>query len=112
MLKLTRAMFALSLAVALAACNTVPVYEGVSFIKPPEDISTAWIGEDGHLYMVPEKGVVVDAVTNERGEDVAWRAVGAYLSVDRAGYEDGSKIWLTIEGKKRLVHVPRAYSSK
>lgn len=112
MLKFTRALSAASLAFVLTACNTVPVYEGASFIKPPEDISTAWIGEDGHLYMVPEKGVVVDAVTNERGEDVAWRTVGSYLSVDRAGFDDGSKIWLSIEGKKRLVHVPRVYSGK
>ncbi len=95
---------AAALAVSISACTHAPIYEGTTFIKPPEDISTAWLAEDGGVYLVPEKGVVVDRVLDREGNSVKWSLVGSYLAIgkDVLDSADGA-LWLLIEGKKRKL---------
>jgi len=106
---LCRLLPAAFLAIAASACTHNPVYEGATFIKPAEDISTAWIGPDGGIYLVPEKGVVVDQVIDAQGGVVQWATVGSYLNIPASAVtQAGDVVWLMIEGRKRKLSLQTA----
>lgn len=103
-MKHARVLCALALTAVLSACTTTAVYEGTSFIKPPEDVSTVWIGEDGGVYLVPEKGVVITQIVDRQGNDLQWKVVGSYLNITKDVMDSAEgTAWLVIEGKKRRL---------
>lgn len=89
---------------ASAGCAThEPVYQGAMFLTAPVDISTAWLNDRGDLYVVPEKGVVIDQVVNTDGNDVTYRLDGSYLLFPASEIADSSELRFLIEKRWRRL---------
>ena len=89
---------------ALGGCaSRQPQYEGVTFLPAPEDISTSWMAADGTLYLVPEKGVVVDLVIDQSGRQVQAVPDGAYLVVKPGELLSASELRILIERRWRRL---------
>lgn len=96
---------AISLALGLmggCATKTTP-YEGVQFLPAPEDISSAWMGPDGGLYLVPEKGVVIERAVDDQGREIPVIPSGAYLALTASGLNGASEVRFLIERRWRRL---------
>lgn len=93
----------LTSAVIIGGCQSAPQYEGVTFVEPTHDISSAFFDRDGSLYVVPEKGVLVDGVYAEDGRVVNWGTSGAYLVILKSEVEGLDSVTFIIEGRKRKM---------
>lgn len=94
----------ISVVLALAGCATQErVYEGVSFLTAPVDISSAWLNDRGDLYVVPVKGVVVDQVVDATGQEVPFRLDGSYLLFPAGAIADSSELRFLIEKRWRRL---------
>lgn len=101
-----RASLALTLAMAalLSACASAPPeYVGVTFLRAPEDVSSVWFAKDGTLFLVPEKGAVIDHVVDDAGQGVELVPSGAYLVVPAARMAGVKSMRLLIEKRWRVV---------
>lgn len=92
-----------STAALLSACMTTPDYEGVAFLRAPEDVSSVWLAKDGALFLVPEKGVLIDRVVDDAGQDVELFPSGAYLMVPAARMSGVKSMRLLIEKRWRAI---------
>lgn len=91
----------------MTACGSMSSdYEGVLFLQTPEDVSAAWLGKDGSLHFVPEKGVVIDAVVDDGGHSVPISVDGAYLRVQSDRLKGVQLIKLQIERRWRVLALP------
>ena len=98
---------ALACVAFLTACGSMTSdYEGVLFLETPEDVSAAWLGKDGSLLFVPEKGVVIDAVVDDGGRPVSISVDGAYLRVQADRLMGVQSIKLQVERRWRVLSLP------
>ena len=102
---LSKLLLVVATTVLLGACAST-TYDGATFLKPAEDISSAWVAPDGDIYMVPQKGVVVDNVVDQNGANIEWKTVGSYISISASGIVGINSIWIVIEGKQRQLRIP------
>lgn len=98
----------LLLASNLVGCASQREQEGATFLKAPEDISSAWVDGAGRVMMVPAKGVVVETIVDQTKGPVAFSMSGQYLVLptDVVTKYSGDRLWLSIEGKLRSFDVP------
>jgi hypothetical protein len=96
---------AISLALGLmGGCSTkATMYEGVQFLAPPEDISSAWMGPEGGLYLVPEKGVVIERAVDGQGREIPVVPSGAYLALNASELNGASEVRFLIERRWRRL---------
>lgn len=89
----------------MGGCQTAPQYEGVRFVEPTHDISSAFFDRDGSLYVVPEKGVLVDGIYADDGSPVNWGTSGAYIVILKGDVQDLDAVTFVIEGRKRKMTI-------
>jgi hypothetical protein len=82
-----------------------PVYEGISFQHAPVDISSAWLNSAGDLYVVPEKGVVIDQVVDADGHPLTFRLDGSYLLFPAIEISNSTEIRFLIEKRWRRLQL-------
>jgi hypothetical protein len=104
--RLQKLMLAAMVVASVTACaSRAPIYDGITFLSAPADVSSAWKSVDGDVFIVLEKGVVVDRVMGSSENDLPWTTAGAYLllTADTLQAQKDGRVWLLIEGKKRQL---------
>lgn len=96
----------------VSGCATPVGYEGARFLSPPNDISSAWIAEGGAIFIVPEKGVVIDAVVSQDGRPVQMRADGAYYVIPANQLSGVTEIRFMVEQRWRRLPISRKTDAK
>lgn len=89
------------LLLALTACGTQNRYSGAQFINPARDISSAFLRPNGDLYLVPEKGVVIQEVLHPNGQSLSWKTDGSYVVLSGTSISGIELVNLQIAGKLR-----------
>lgn len=103
MIRLIAASALIALASGCASPPPPPTIENLRFIPTPRDISSAWIDQGGDLYMVPEKGVLIDAIESLDGYPLPFKAQGSYVVVPAPHAKRHHQIRALIEGRWRII---------
>ena len=98
-----RLMAAGMVALSIAGCATPfeTHIDGAIFVPPARDISTAFLRANGDLYIVPEKGVIVQDVLGINGRPIPWRIDGAYVVLSAQSAHANKSVDLVIFDKLR-----------
>jgi len=96
--------FCVATTLAIVGCTTPPpTIDNLRFIETPADISTAWVDREGNLFIVPEKGVLVEAAQDPSGRPVPMAAHGSYLKIHAQNATRTDRVRLLIEGRWRVL---------
>lgn len=99
-----RLLTAFVMAILVTGCSTTKSdLSDIVLLKTPPDLSTVFLSPDGKLYIVPEKGVVIETIKNPDGAPIEWAASGAYVVVDGFELNGMPYISVKIEGRYRTI---------
>lgn len=92
-------MVALSIAGCASPFDTQ--MNGAVFVPPARDISSAFLRANGDLYIVPEKGVIIQDVLGVDGRPISWNTNGSYIVISAQSTHANKAVDLVIFDKLR-----------